>query len=317
MDFKKIIKQLNVFQQSRKYGIPSWQYPQFIFLVMGIITIAIILTTYAVGIQFVEEPEIVILVVLVLSALLLIVTFTITQSFERLAEASRLKSEFVSIVSHQLRSPLSNLRWTIELLMSGRLGTIEEPQLEYFRILKENSARMGELVKDLLIVSRIEQGRLPSQKIEVSLVDSVKNLISNLKPFAKASNVEIQLDIEENLPKIFIDPSQLKLIIENLIDNAIRYVKDKGTVEISLKRRESNVYFEVKDSGVGIPGRDRKYIFQKFFRARNILKYRTQGTGLGLYIAKSMIDQAGGKMGFKSKEGKGTTFWFTLPSFTK
>lgn len=326
MDFKKILtlpnflkknlgglKQLNIFKQSRKYGLPPWQYPQLIFLVMGIITIAIILTTYAVGIQFVEEPEIVILAVLVLSALLLIVTFTITQSFERLAEASRLKSEFVSIVSHQLRSPLSNLRWTIELLMSGRLGTIEEPQLEYFRILKENSARMGELVKDLLIVSRIGQGRLPSQKVEVSLVDSVKNLISNLKPFAKASNVEIQLDIEENLPKIFIDPSQLKLIIENLIDNAIRYIKDKGTVEINLKRRENNIYFEVKDNGVGISVRDKKYIFQKFFRARNILRYRTQGTGLGLYITKSIIDQAGGKMGFKSKEGKGTTFWFTLP----
>jgi signal transduction histidine kinase len=299
--------------QRQKYGISLWQYPQFIFLIMGIITIAVILATYGIGIRFIEEPEVVILIVLALSAFLLIITFTITQSFERLAEANRLKSEFVSIVSHQLRAPLSNLRWSIELLMSGRLGTIEEPQLEYFRILRENSARMAELVRDLLIVSRIEQGRFPFHKMDTSLVNLVKNLISNLEPFARASNVGIRFEADDNLPKIFADPSQLKLIIENLLDNAIRYIKDKGVVEIKLKNRKNNIYFEVKDNGVGIPARDQKYIFQKFFRAQNILRYQTQGTGLGLYIAKSIIERAKGKIGFKSKEGQGTTFWFTLP----
>jgi len=314
MGFKKILRQFNILDHQRqKYGISLWQYPQFLFLVMGIITIVIILTTYAIGLRFIEEPEVVILIVLSLSAFLLVITFTITQSFERLAEANRLKSEFVSIVSHQLRAPLSNLRWSIELLMSGRLGTIEEPQLEYFRILRENIGRMGELVKDLLIVSRIEQGRLPFQKMETSLTESVQGLISNLEPFARASNVKIKLEAEGNLPEILTDPSQLKLIIENLLDNAIRYIKDKGEVEIKLRKRKNEVYFEVKDSGVGIPNQDQKYIFQKFFRAQNILRYQTQGTGLGLYIAKSIIDRAGGKMGFKSKEGKGTTFWFTLP----
>lgn len=317
MDFKKIIDHLNIFKQCREYGISPWQYPQFLFLVMGIITIIVILATYGIGLRVVQEPETMILIVLVLSAFLLIITFTITQSFERLAEANRLKSEFVSIVSHQLRSPLSNLRWSIELLMSGRLGTIEEPQLEYFRILKENISRMGELVRDLLIVSRIEQGRLPSQKAEVSAVDLVKGLISNLEPFARAANVEITLEAEENLPRIFIDPSQLKLIVENLLDNAIRYIKDKGRVEVMLKKQKNSIYFEVKDNGVGIPIYDQKYIFQKFFRARNILRYQTQGTGLGLYITKSIINQAKGKMGFKSEEKKGTTFWFTLPIFTK
>ena len=313
MNFKELIEQFNIREQYRKYGLPAWQYPQFIFLVMGIITIAVILTTYGIGMNFIEEPEVVILIVLALSVFLLIITFTITQSFEKLAEANRLKSEFVSIVSHQLRAPLSNLRWAIELLMSGRLGTIEEPQLEYFRILRENSGRMGELVRDLLTVSRIAQGRLPSQKEEISLADLAKNLISNVEPFARASNVEIKLEAEENLPKIFIDPSQLKLIIENLLDNAIRYIKDKGTAEIKIKRQRNNIYFEIKDSGVGIPSGDQKYIFQKFFRARNILKYQTQGTGLGLYIARSIIDKMEGKIGFKSRESGGTTFWFTIP----
>jgi len=241
------------------------------------------------------------------------ITFTITQSFEKLIEANRIKSEFVSIVSHQLRSPLSNLRWALELLMSGRLGEIEASQLDYFRILKDNSARMGELVKDLLIVSRIEQGRLPLKKSEFFLTDLIKDVISEFTPFARAFNVEISLETIDNLPKIFADSSQLKLTIENFLDNAIRYIKEKGKVEIKLKRKDNSLYFKVKDNGVGIPKEDQKYIFQKFFRSSNVLRYQTQGTGLGLYIAKSIIEKSGGKIGFQSEEKKGTTFWFTIP----
>ncbi len=313
MAIEKILEQFNLLAQSRKYGVSLWQYPQFLFLIMGIITIAAILTAYAIGVQYIAEPEIVVLIVLILSAILLMITFTITQSFEKLIEANRIKSEFVSIVSHQLRSPLSNLRWALELLMSGRLGEIEASQLDYFRILKDNSARMGELVKDLLIVSRIEQGRLPLKKSEFFLTDLIKDVISEFTPFARAFNVEISLETIDNLPKIFADSSQLKLTIENFLDNAIRYIKEKGKVEIKLKRKDNSLYFKVKDNGVGIPKEDQKYIFQKFFRSSNVLRYQTQGTGLGLYIAKSIIEKSGGKIGFQSEEKKGTTFWFTIP----
>jgi len=313
MALRNLVSQLNLFVQSKKAGVTIWQYPQFLFLVMGIITIAAILTTYAIGIKYVSEPEVVVLIVLALSAILLIITFTITQSFERLVEANRMKSEFVSIVSHQLRSPLSNLRWSLELLMSGRLGKIEEQQLDYFKILKDNSSRMGELVRDLLIVSRIEQGRLLFKDQEVPLADLIQGVISLSAPFARASNVEIKFEPKNNLPKIFSDPSQLKLIIENLLDNAIRYIKEKGEVKINLVKKDSRFNFEIKDNGVGIPKEDQKYIFQKFFRSSNILKYKTQGTGLGLYITKSLIEKMGGKIGFKSEENKGSTFWFSLP----
>lgn len=328
VNIKKLLGSLNLLAQSRKYEISLWQYPQFLFLVMGIITIAAILTAYAIGVQYIAEPEIVVLIVLILSVILLIITFTITQSFERLIEANRMKSEFVSIVSHQLRSPLSNLRWALELLMSGRLGKIEASQLDYFRILKDSSSRMRELVKDLLIVSRIEHGGLPLKKSEFSLADLIKGLILEFAPFAKAFNVEISFETTDNLPKIFADPSQLKLTIENFLDNAIRYVparqsseadrpmaggKEKGKVEIKLKRKDNFLHFKIKDNGVGIPQEDQKYIFRKFFRSSNILRYQTQGTGLGLYIAKSIIEKSGGKIGFQSEEKKGTTFWFTIP----
>lgn len=313
MFIKKILEQLNIPAQCKRYGLSLWQCPQFLFILMGVIIIASTLTTYAIGTKYIEEPELVALIVLLITAILFIVAAVITRSFERLAEASRMKSEFISIVSHQLRSPLSNLKWAIELLMSGRLGKIEEKQTEYFRILKENSGRMGELVSDLLIVSRIETARLPLRKDEFSLENLIRELIKEFESFARASNVEIEFKSEANLPKILADPSRIRLVIENLLDNAIRYVKDSGKVKMLLEKRAQNLYFEIKDNGVGIPKEDQKYIFQKFFRSENVLKYQTQGSGLGLYISKAIIERSAGKIGFKSQEGVGSTFWFTLP----
>jgi len=313
MNLKKILAQFNILGQCRQYGVSLWQCPQFLFLIMGLVIIAATLAVYTIGTRYIEDPGIVALVVLLVTVVLFIIAFIITRSFERLAEASRMKSEFVSIVSHQLRSPLSNLIWAIELLMSGRLGKIEENQIEYFKILKENSSRMGELVSDLLIVSKIETATLPIKKQEFPIEDLIKKLISNIEPFAKASNVEIKFETQKDLPKVFADPSQIRLVIENLLDNAIRYVKEKGVVEIKLETKGNNLYFEIKDNGIGIPKDDQKYIFQKFFRSENVLRYQTQGSGLGLFITRSIVNKSGGKMDFKSEENKGSTFWFTLP----
>lgn len=313
MNFKKIFSQLNFPAQCKKYGLPLWQCPTFLFLVMGMVIIGSTLVTYVTGTRYIENPELVALIVLILTAVLFSVAFVIIRSFERLAEASRMKSEFISVISHQLRSPLSNLRWAIELLMSGRLGKIEEKQTEYFRILKENSSRMEGLVSDLLTVSRIETATLPLKKKEISLEKLIKDLISEFEPFAKASNVGMKFDVQKKFPEVLADPGQIRLVIENLLDNAIRYIKDKGIIEIKLEKQEKNIYFEIKDNGVGIPRADQKYIFQKFFRSENILRYQTQGSGLGLYIAKSIVERSGGKTGFKSEEGVGSTFWFTLP----
>lgn len=313
MESKNIFQQLNIFSQCRRYGLSIWQCPSFLFFLMGGVIIVSSIFTYAFGTRYIEEPEIVALIVLVLTTILFTIAFIITGSFERLAEASRMKSEFISVVSHQLRTPLSNLKWAIDFLLSGRLGPTGEKQLEYFRILKENSGRMGELVSDLLMVSRIETANLPLNKKEFSLEDLTKELVLRFVPFAEASNVEIKFKFSDNLPKAFADHSQIRQALENLLDNAVRYVKEKGSVEVSLEKRNSILYLEIKDTGVGIPQQDQKYIFQKFFRSENVLRHQTQGSGLGLYIAKSIIEKSGGKIGFKSQEGQGSTFWIALP----
>jgi len=313
MNFKNILEQLNLPAQCKKYNLSLWQCPQFLFLIMGIIIIVSILFVYAIGTKYIEDPYLVALVVIGIALVLLILAFIIAQSFEKLAEANRMKSEFISIVSHQLRSPLSNLKWTIDLLLSEKVELEEKKELEYLKILEENAQRMGDLISDLLIVSRIEQGRFTPRNESIFLKDLIDKVIEEANIFSKAVNAEIIFKPEENLPKIFFDSSQIKMTITNLLDNAIRYIKDKGKIEIKLAKKGKNLYFEIKDNGVGIPPNDQKYIFQKFFRSQNVLKKQTNGSGLGLYIAKSIIEKAGGRIGFKSQEGIGSTFWFTLP----
>jgi len=324
MELNKIGEQLNIFGSCKKYGLPIWQCPHFLFLIMGIIIIITSLAIYSIGNRYITDPLAVAMIVLSVTAILLIIAVIITKSFERLAEANRMKSEFVSIVSHQLKAPLSNLKWAIELLTSGRTNGVSEKQSEYFKILKENSTRMNNLISDLLIVSRIEASRLLLEKKEFFLTSLIEKSIEDIKPFATASNVEIKFLQGKNLPKVFADTSQIRLVIENLLDNAIRYIcpfknnisdkiKEKGKIEIKLEKIDKHCLLEIKDNGIGISKDNQKRIFQKFFRSKKIIECQTQGSGLGLYIAKSIIEKSGGKIGFKSQEGIGSTFWFTLP----
>ncbi len=313
MDTEELISQLNDPGQCKKYGIPLWQCPQFLFIVMGLVIVFSSVSAYAVGTRYIDNPSIVALIVLCLTAVLFIISFVITQSFNKLAEASRMKSEFINIVSHQLRSPLTNLKWGTEILMSEKLVDDREKYNEYLGILKENSDRMEELVNDLLIVSRLEEGKLALKKEEVSLQELTSKAISDFEAFIKASNIEIAFKFSEKVPLIQTDVRQIKIVLENLLDNSVRYIKKNGKIDIFLDLKGNNIYFEIKDNGAGIPEEDQKYIFQKFFRSKNALRHQTQGTGLGLFITKAIIKRLRGEIGFKSKENQETVFWFTLP----
>jgi len=315
MTYKEILEQLNVRANCKKYGLGMWRCPQFLFLVMGGAIIATAIITYVLGTRYVADPDTVSLIVLVTTLILFVLTFSITRSLEGLAEANRLKSEFISIVSHQLRAPLSNLKWALEILISGRFGKISGKPVDYLQILEDNTKRMGELVASLLIVSRIEQGRFPLHKAAFPLIDLIKEAVAEFKPIASASNIDIVLEApKSDLPLAFGDSAQLKIVVENFIDNAVRYTKGSGKVAVSIAPKNGGLLFSCKDGGVGIPKEDQRHIFQKFFRSSNVLKYQTQGSGLGLYIAKSIIEKSGGKIGFKSEQDKGSTFWFTIPT---
>jgi len=311
MIYKKIYDQLNIKAQCRKYGLPLWQCPQFLFLLMGIIIIVIIIVSFLIASRRIEDPQVVVLIVLFLSAVLIIIDYIIIHSFEKLAEVARAKMEFISVITHQLRSPITNIKYSLEALTSEKLA--EKDREEYFRILKENTERTGDLINNILTVSRISLGTFKLRKEMISMVNLVEETILGFKPLLRASNITLEFEKEKGLPKIFSDPFWLKEVFRNLLDNAIRYQKNKGNINLAVRKQGKNIYFEISDSGVGIPREDQKYIFQKFFRAKNALRYQTIGTGLGLYIVKEIITKMNGKIDFKSKENKGTTFWFTIP----
>ena len=316
MSFKKILKKLDILAECRRYNMGFWQCPNSLFLVMGTIIIIAMLLTYWIGIHFIE-PELIIAIVSIVTIVLLIIGHSLVSSFARIAEANRMKSEFVSIVSHQLRTPLSALKWSLDLFRSKRLGDITEKQKEYLDIINESSVKMVKLVNDLLNVNRIEQDRLETQPILFSFEELIGNVIRELKFLAGAHNVKIIFKDQKSLPKVYADPDKIRMVIQNLVDNAIKYSKkEEGLVEISAKRDEKNenmIKIMVKDNGLGIPGFMQKQVFGKFFRGEDLVKQKVEGTGLGLFIAKGIVNLSGGKMNFKSQEGKGSTFWFTIP----
>jgi two-component system sensor histidine kinase VicK len=147
----------------------------------------------------------------------------------------------------------------------------------------------------------------------INLEEITRLVIDDFSNLAKANNVEIILNVNGSIALVKADPERIRSVVQNLVDNAIKYSAAKGKIEITLKEERNKLCFRIKDSGVGIPKKQQKQIFTKFFRSENVLKRQTEGTGLGLFIAKAVIQGSGGKIGFNSEENKGTTFWFSLP----
>lgn len=309
MTFKEFFEELNFFSQAKKYHISIWQYPPFLFTMLGTLIILTIFSTYFIGSRYLQ-PEIVALLVIIITLILLILDYIIVNSFERLLETNIMKSEFINIISHQLRTPISNLKWTLDLALREKDG---DRKTEFLKMIKGQNERMLRVVKDMLFASQLERGKWIFQKEFVSLEDIIKSVVKDFSTFAKSHNIKIKVALEENLPKIFVDPEKINQVVSNLLSNAIYYSKRKGEVKIRLKRKDRKIRCEVEDKGMGIPREEQKYIFQKFFRGKNILKRKVEGTGLGLFIAKRIVEASGGKIGFQSKEGKGSIFYFELP----
>ncbi len=309
---KNIISELKFWEECGGYGLGLWQCPKFLFVVMGFITITAMIITHLIAQRY-TEPQFVVTSVSGMALLIFTIGNVIVNSFEKVATANRMKTEFVSIVSHQLRSPLSSIKWSLDLLVSGRVGQLEKKQREYTDILQASNDRMIKLVNDLLNVTRIEQGGIAVKKEGFDLGELANDLTQEVKSFADASNVELEVVNNTKGLNIRADKQYISMVLGNLLDNAIRYINPKGKVAITLSRRGLFVRVEVRDNGVGIPKSEQRNIFQKFFRARNIMRHRTEGSGLGLYLAKAFVELHKGKIGFSSKEGIGSTFWFELP----
>ncbi len=227
-------------------------------------------------------------------------------------ELEKSKDDFMSVTSHQLRTPLGSMRWNLEMLLGGDAGKLSAEAEKIATDIHKGNLRMIELVNDLLNVNRIDQGKVMDDPVKTDPVQIIKDVIAELNFEVIERKIKIELDLEK-IPMIVIDAKRFREVAMNLISNAVKYNKDGGNVAVSLKKIEERMVLSVKDSGVGIPQKDIHYVFGKFFRASNAVKSETEGSGLGLYVVKKFVDGWGGMITLESEEGKGTTITIALP----
>lgn len=232
-----------------------------------------------------------------------------------LRELDKLKSEFISVAAHQLRTPLSAVKWAVKMVMDGDAGQVNEEQKNLLDQGYKSNERMIVLINDLLDVSRIEAGKFEYEFVEGSIEELVDNLVQEFQQIVKHKSINLKyFRSDKPLPKVKMDPLKLRMVAENLIDNAIKYTPPGGKVEIVFKYYRNVIEFVVSDSGVGIPKDQLPQLFSKFFRAKNVMRMQTDGTGLGLFIAKKIVEKHGGMIWAESEEGKGTQMHFSLPT---
>ena len=235
------------------------------------------------------------------------------------------KSEFVSLASHQLRTPLSAINWYTEMLLAGDAGALTTEQEKYLKEVYAGNQRMVDLVNALLNVSRLELGTFIIEPMSTDILAMLKSVLTETSSLMIKKKITINESYAPDVPLFLADEKLLRMVFQNLISNAVKYTPVGGNITLTLgvyrgggmfndkKLVEDTLAFSISDSGIGIPQHQQDKIFSKLFRADNAKESETEGTGLGLYIIKSIVDHSGGRIWFSSEEGKGTSFYVTFP----
>ena len=222
------------------------------------------------------------------------------------------KSDFISVVAHQLRTPLSALKWTLSLFNSGDVGELSEEQKQYMKKMGETNDHMIKLVNDLLDANSVDAGQLNYSFSTVQVEEVIEDAIEELSAFAKKREVSL-LYSKQTLPIVWADAERMHSALQNLIDNAIKYSRAGGVIAVTAEVAGQMLRVSVADQGIGIPDEQKPHVFERFFRARNAIKAENGGTGLGLFIVKKIIEDHGGTIRFVTRENVGTTFTVELP----
>jgi len=228
-------------------------------------------------------------------------------------EVDLAKTEFVSLASHQLRTPLSAINWYAEMLMDGDAGKLSKKQKQFIDEIYIGNQRMVSLVNALLNVSRLELGTFMVEPVPTNILALSDGVIKEMEPQIKSKKLNVSTKYEPNFPEVMVDPQLMRIVLQNLVSNAVKYTPEEGGIKISIGKDAENMIIKVKDTGLGIPVTQQDKIFEKLFRADNVKRSAIEGTGLGLYIIKSIMEHSGGVISFKSEENKGSEFVISMP----
>jgi signal transduction histidine kinase len=235
------------------------------------------------------------------------------QEVTREQELDRLKDEFISLASHQLRTPLSAINIYSQMLHDGYAGNLETDQRKYTENIVKAAGRMQELVNNLLDAAKLTSSQQALNLQPVSLHKIVTGIIHDTEPHLSAKQLRLTFEEPQRLPRIASDPLRLREVFSNLLMNAVQYSLTSGTITVAIKRAGDELITSISDTGIGIPDDSHKKVFAPFYRAQNALPHFQSGTGLGLHFVRLIVRELNGRIWFESKEGKGTTFFVALP----
>jgi len=230
------------------------------------------------------------------------------------SEAEEIKTRFLEIISHQLRTPLTAVRWNIESLLRGEVGDLSKRQEEVLRITDKNYQNILVMISDWVEALEVERGLLHLNPEPVDVEKFIESLTQEFKSQAKLKKLALRVSVAKDLPMVYADRLKLHYVFNKFLHNAMSYTHEGGRVSLRAELEGKSVRFEVQDSGVGIPPDEQQQIFKKFFRASNANLMQPNASGVGLFVTKALIEAHGGEVGFSSVEGRGTVFHFTLPA---
>lgn len=236
------------------------------------------------------------------------------RSYEKARELDRLKSEFVAVVSHEVRTPLTSIKGSLEILTDPRYFEVAAPQRELLSICQANVERLELLINSILDFSKLESGRLSSSFDEVELQGLLESAVADMSRVAARSEIEIRLEVEDEIPRLWADDLRVMQVITNLLSNAIKFSNPQSEILVRAVGDRGGVRVDVVDQGIGIAPEDIPKLFLKFQQLDSSNTRKAGGTGLGLVISKGIVEEHGGSIWITSEKGEGSTFSFWLPS---